>query len=84
MSAIECGICVILASFALLMIIVILKSCIWTDEEPARKEDLSAPKGGYKNYKGDTWYPDGRIWRKDKQKWEKPDYNNSNEKQHTD
>ena len=32
------------------------------------------PKGGYKNFKGDTWYPDGRIYRKDTKRWEEPDY----------
>lgn len=33
-------------------------------------------KGGYKNFKGDTWYPDGRTWNKSKGIWEHPDYSN--------
>ena len=32
------------------------------------------PKGGYQNFQGDTWYPDGRIYRKDTKSWEMPDY----------
>lgn len=32
---------------------------------------------GYKNYKGDTWYPDGTIWNAEKEKWEEADYKNN-------
>lgn len=32
---------------------------------------------GYKNYKGDTWYPDGTVWNAEKKKWEEPDYKNN-------
>ena len=31
---------------------------------------------GYKNFKGDTWYPDGTVWNAQKEEWEKADYNN--------
>lgn len=31
-------------------------------------------KSGFKNFKGDTWYPDGSMWNNEKKKWEKPDY----------
>jgi hypothetical protein len=42
-------------------------------QTPARNSGV-AP-GGYRNFKGDTWYPDGRVWKKDEQHWEEPDYN---------
>lgn len=29
---------------------------------------------GFKNFKGDIWYPDGRVWVNDKKKLEEPDY----------
>lgn len=34
-------------------------------------------KKGYRNYKGDTWYPDGTIWNAEKGKWEEADYKNN-------
>ena len=33
-----------------------------------------APAGGYKNFKGNTWYPDGRQWNQNTQQYENPDY----------
>lgn len=32
------------------------------------------PEGGYKNFKGEVWFPDGRRWNEDKRKWETSDY----------
>ena len=32
---------------------------------------------GYKNFKGDTWYPDGTVWNAQKEEWEEADYNNN-------
>lgn len=36
--------------------------------------EQTEPKGGYKNFKGDKWYPDGRVWNKNTKAWEDPDY----------
>lgn len=33
-----------------------------------------APEGGYTNFKGEVWFPDGRRWNEDTQKWETSDY----------
>lgn len=33
-----------------------------------------APAGGYTNFKGEVWYPDGRKWNQDTKKWETSDY----------
>ena len=41
-----------------------------------KQSPVIEPKGGYKNFKGDTWYPDGRVWNKSKETWEYPDYDN--------
>jgi len=36
---------------------------------------------GYKNFKGDTWYPDGTVWNAQKEEWEEADYNKHNTNQ---
>lgn len=33
-------------------------------------------KGGYRNFQGDIWYPDGRIWHAKTKTWEEPDFHN--------
>lgn len=38
-------------------------------------------KGGYRNFQGDIWYPDGRIWHKKSKTWEYPDYQNQEKQQ---
>lgn len=43
-------------------------------KELPKKEPV--PEGGYKNFKGEVWFPDGRKWNEDKQKWESSDYTN--------
>lgn len=56
---------------ALIIMLVFLKS--------RRRKNADTPKGGFKNFKGDTWYPDGRILHKDSKTWEQPDYKAENE-----
>ena len=45
---------------------------MWLIKQKNRREK----KQGYKNYKGDTWYPDGTLYSAKTGKQEKPDYKN--------
>ena len=41
-----------------------------------RRKNKRKKKHGYKNYKGDTWFPDGTYYNSRKKKLESPDYRN--------
>ena len=46
-----------------------------TTKQPKQKnKPLPVPSGGYRNFNGEIWYPDGRYWNQKKQKWETSDY----------
>ncbi len=58
----------------LILILIRLRKKRETYNTPNEKSSCSEPEGGYKNFKGDKWYPDGRIWHEDKKAWDDPDY----------
>ena len=41
-----------------------------------KQKNKSKKKQGYKNFKGNTWYPDGTVYNAETRKLEKPDYKN--------
>lgn len=57
--------------FILLVVLIIVLICI------RRKKVSKAKKGGYRNFQGDIWYPDGRIWHEKTKTWEEPDFKNA-------
>lgn len=61
-------------SVILVILILTLIRLITKHFRSVNNKNTQKPKDGYKNFKGDTWFPDGRIWVKDKKKWEDPDY----------
>ena len=60
---------------AALVLLVALLICM----RSKKKRSKSAKRGGYRNFRGDIWYPDGRIWHEKTKTWEEPDYQNSHE-----
>lgn len=60
---------------ALIMILIILRSCQRVDITPNVQKEANKHQDGFKNFKGDTWYPDGKIWHEKTKSWEEPDYN---------
>ena len=45
-----------------------------TTKQKKQQKKNPTPAGAYTNFKGEVWYPDGRRWNQDKQKWETADY----------
>ena len=42
-----------------------------------KQRNPTVSHGGYKNFQGEVWYPDGRRWNQEKQCWECSDFNQS-------
>jgi hypothetical protein len=56
--------------YLLILLIILIILLIYILKKKAQK----GPKGGYRNFRGDVWFPDGRI-RNDKAiTWEEPDF----------
>jgi fucose permease len=58
----------------LILLLIKLKKKSKTQNTSGKQNSVDEPKNGFKNFKGDVWYPDGRVWHKDKESWEDPDY----------
>lgn len=51
---------------------ILRKAKIWFIKQRNKHSKIK----GYKNYKGDTWFPDGTYYNSKKKKLESPDYRN--------
>ena len=58
-------------------IAILILLCIILGLLKKKEENPAPPVGGYKNFKGDTWYSNGWIWDEKTKKWKSPDYQNS-------
>lgn len=64
----------------LIALVWLIAALIQTHKKKSKSKPKTKPKknpaaaGGYTNFKGEVWYPDGRKWNQDTQKWETANY----------